>query len=216
MKRVYAALALLVLAPFGAAQAQACLGLNPHTLAPMNLTVGAQFTDGAKFYDARFGFGSSIAFGGIRGGLIDGDNTDGTAKLIGVDGGLSFITGQSRNVVVCPIVSLDYTTFPDLGLSGYDASSTDGGIGLAVGATMNTGTLRLIPFGSVKLVYSRLDVDTPLGDDSDSETFGELAGGLSFAFSDQLLIRPMILVPLGLEGADPRFGVALSLGFGSR
>jgi hypothetical protein len=211
MKRVYAALALLALAPFGAAQAQACLGLNPHTLAPMNLTVGAQFTDGAKFYDARFGFGSSIAFGGIRGGLLDSDGSDGTAKLIGADGGLSFITGQSRNILVCPIAGLDYTMLPEAG--PLDPSTTEGSLGLAIGATITTGTLRLIPFASAKAIYVRRD-DIPFLEDS--ETFGELAGGLSFAFSDQLLIRPMILVPLGLEGADPRFGVALSLGFGSR
>jgi hypothetical protein len=219
MKKGYLLVAFgsLLTLPVSSAQGQACIGLASLATRPMNLLVSAEFTDGAKAFTGRFGFGSSIAFGGIRGSIVDYDDIDGTAKVIGADGGLSFITGAQRNISFCPIVGLSYTNYPDIEILGnsYGSSSTDGEAGIALGATLDAGTMSLIPFGSLRGVYSRFDVDVP-NSDSESDTYGILSAGLSFVLSDAFLIRPIINIPLGLEGSDPSYGVGVSIGFGSR
>jgi hypothetical protein len=219
MKKRYLLVAFgsLLALPVSSADGQACIGLASLATRPMNLLVGAEFTDGAKAFNARFGFGSSIAFGGIRGAIVDYDDIDGTAKVIGADGGLSFITGAQRNISWCPIAGLSYTNYPDIEILGesYGSSSTEGEAGIALGATLDAGTMSLIPFGSLRGVYSRFDVDVA-NSDSESETYGIFSAGLSFVLSDAVLIRPIINIPLGLEGADPSYGVGISFAFGSR
>lgn len=199
------------------ADAQACLGLGSLTAQPANATFTALFTDGAKALDARVGFGSSIAFGGVSAQLSDYDYVDGTGKTIAVDGGLSFVSGAKRNVSVCPIASLGHTSFPDGGQSTYNTGSTDGAAGLALGARVGTtSSLALIPFASLQAVYSRVSVSGPGADGSATDTYGVLTGGLSFVLSESLLIRPLVQIPLGLDGSNPSYGIGLSFGFGKR
>ncbi|MCC6929793.1 MAG: hypothetical protein IT359_12505 [Gemmatimonadaceae bacterium] len=199
------------------ADAQACLGLGSLTAQPANATFTALFTDGAKALDARVGFGSSIAFGGVSAQLSDYDAIGGTGKTIAVDGGLSFVTGEKRNVSVCPIASLGHTSFPDGGQSTYNASSTDGGAGVALGARVGTtSSLALIPFASLQAVYSRVSVSGPGTDGSDTDTYGVLSGGVSFALSETLLVRPLVQIPLGLDGGNASYGIGVSFGFGKR
>src|SRR5690606_17815973 len=95
--------------------------------------------------------------------------------------------------------------------NSYGSSATDGEAGIALGATLDAGTMSLIPFGSLRGVHSRFDVDVP-NSDSESETYGILSAGLSFVLSDAFLIRPIINIPLGLEGSDPSYGVGVSIG----
>lgn len=223
MKRyLLAAIGTLLIVPASVAQAQACMGMTSMATMPMNLLVGAEFTDGAKSFNGRFGFGSSIMFGGVSGSITDVDGVDGTAKTIGIDGGLSYITGASRALVVCPIADLSYTMFPDIEILGedYGSSLTTGSAGLALGAAVRSGaTMTLIPFAALRAIYSRIDVDIPSvgnDEDSDSETYGMLSGGLSFAFTDAVLVRPIINIPFGLEGSDISYGVGLVFSFGRR
>lgn len=218
MKRyLLAAIGTLLIVPASVVQAQACLGMTSMATMPMNLLVGAEFFDGGKEFQGRFGFGSSIMFGGVSGGITDIDDVDGTLKTIGIDGGLSYATGASRNIMVCPIANLEYTMFPDQEILGEDfgASITSGGAGIALGASVRSGaTMTLIPFASVQAVYARLDFDFPGEDESDSETYGLLSGGLSFAFSDAVLIRPIINIPFGLDESEPSYGIGLVFSFG--
>lgn len=222
MKRyLLAAIGTLLLVPVSVAQAQACMGMTSMAAMPMNLLVGAEFTDGAKSWNARFGFGSSIMFGGVSGSITDFDGADGTAKTIGADGGLSYVAGPSRNILVCPIANLSYTMNPDIEILGdsYGSSVTSGGAGLAVGATVRAGaTMSLIPFAALQAVYSRLDIDDLPGieTDADSETYGILSGGLSFVLTEMVLIRPIINIPLGLDNADPSYGIGVAFSFGGR
>lgn len=199
------------------ADAQACLGLNSLSVQPANATFTGIFTDGAKALDARVGFGSSIAFGGVSAQLQDYDKIDGTGKTIAVDGGLSFITGAKKNVTFCPIASLGYTSLPDGGVSGYSANTTDGAAGVALGARLGTqSSVALIPFASLQAVYSRISRDTPTGSGSNNDTYGLLSGGVSFVLTPNVLLRPVVTIPLGLDGSDPSYGIGVSFGFGKR
>lgn len=207
--------AVATLLPITGAGAQACLGLASLASRPTNLTTSALITDGAKALDVRFGFGSSIAFGGVSAQLVDFDNVDGTAKGIGIDGGLSYLAGASRNVSVCPLGTLSYTRNPDVG--NTESSETAGTAGIAIGAVVgSTSSIRFIPFGSLQAAYSRFSVESGNTSGSNSETYGLLGGGMSLVLSPTVLVRPSVTIPLGLDGADPTYGIGLSFAFGSR
>jgi hypothetical protein len=201
------------------AEAQACLGLASLASAPTNVTVSALFGDGAKGIDGRFGFGSSIAFGGISASIVDFDDVDGTAKTIGGDVGLSYLVGTAKKMSFCPVGSLSYTMYPDIEFLGESSSSNDvtGTAGLALGGTVSTSSaISLIPFASVRAAYTRFSVDIAGESESDSETYGLLSGGVSLALNSSVLIRPVITIPFGLDGSDPTYGIGVSFALGRR
>ncbi|GMV10253.1 MAG: hypothetical protein AMXMBFR55_19870 [Gemmatimonadota bacterium] len=219
MKRQILAAFAASLLPLAGAQAQACLGLSSLATNSTNLTVGGLFTSGAKAIDARFGLGSSIAFGGVSAQLRDIDHVDGTAKSVAIDGGLSYMVGTRKNVAVCPVGTLGYVNYPDVEVLGgsYGSSETYGTAGIAIGSEVGTSsTLRLIPFAALQAAYTRFTVDVAGGTESDTETFGILSGGLSFVLTPTFLIRPHISLPFGVEDADPTYGVGFSFAFGRR
>ncbi|MEP7383126.1 MAG: hypothetical protein ABI910_15655 [Gemmatimonadota bacterium] len=203
------------LIPAAGASAQSCLGLQPLTTHPTNVTVTGQFTDGAKSLDGRFGFGSSIAFGGIAAQVVSYDNIDGTSKGIYVDGGLSYLAGASRNVSICPVGTLGYTFNPDGGTTA-NSHTTVGQAGLAIGANFGSApSMRLIPFGSLQLRYSRYDSDYQGTSLSDSDTIGLIGGGLGIVLTDAVSLRPSVTVPLK-SGYKTTWGIGISFALGGR
>ncbi len=199
------------------AAAQACLGLPPLATHPLNFGVGAEFTDNAKSYGGRFGFGTPTAFAGISAALNDYDEVDENSTSLAFDGGLAFPVGVSRRAAVCPIASIGYefgpsfeTEFGDLELGTL---SLAGGVGFG-GTAYSTEGLLIMPFGSAQLAYARVSAELEGESESDSETFGLLDLGLGFLFNEQFLVRPSIAIPLGLEDADPVFGLSFVIGFG--
>lgn len=203
------------------AQGQACLGLASLETRPMNVSVSARFSDGVSSGDARFGFGTAKAFGGVSVAVAKADGVSGTAKGANVDGGLSFNMGEKQQAMFCPVASAEYVKAPDVddGAGGTITSSATGATaGLAVGGLVNTSSsVSFIPSAAVRAAYQRVSVSDGQNSATDSETYGILSGGLSFVFSPSLLVRPFISVPFGLAGdSDPTYGVGVSFAFGKR
>lgn len=203
-----------------ALQGQACLGLASLETRPMNLTVGAVFTDGVNGGDARFGFGTAKAFGGVSAQIAKTDGVSGTSKGAGVDGGLSYRIGTTKRAMLCPVASAQYIKSPDIddGEGGtLEASGTGATAGLAIGGLVNTSSsVGFIPFTSLEAAYTRLSISSGGVSLSESDTYGILSAGVGIVFSPAVLLRPFIQVPLGLDGSDPRYGVGLSFAFGKR
>ncbi|MES3033157.1 MAG: hypothetical protein V4813_04080 [Gemmatimonadota bacterium] len=199
---------------------QACLGLASLETRPMNLTVGAEFTDGQNGGDARFGFGTAKAFGGISARIAKTDGVSGTTKGAGVDGGLSYRVGATKRVMVCPVASAEYLKSPDIddGDGGtVEVSGTGATAGLAIGGAVSTSSsVSFIPFAALQAAYARVSVSNGGTSFSDSDTYGLLSGGLGIVLTPTVLVRPFIQIPLGLDGADPSYGVGVSFGFGKR
>ena len=213
-KSFLAAIAISLLVPLASARAQACMGLPSLETRPMNAGINAQFTDGAKTFGGRLGFGSSIAFGGIGANIQSYDDVDGTGFGVGVDGGLSLLGGTNRTVVFCPVASLGYTKLP----SDLDYSTVDGTIGIALGTTLSAAPgFSLIPFASVSGAFTRFNFDDDFaGDDEDSESYGLLGGGLGLQLAGGLIIRPSVTIPFGLSGSDPVWGIGVAFPLGTR
>lgn len=212
--------AALLLLSSTAAQGQACLGLASLETRPMNLTVGARFASGVKGGDARFGLGTSKAFGGVTVQVAKSDGISGTAKGVGVDGGLSYPVGAKKRAMLCPIADAQYAKLPDVDAGeGVSVSGSGTGVaaGLAIGGLINnSSSVGLIPFAALRAAYDRVKVSGGGFSESTSDTYGILSGGLSFVFSQSVLVRPIVSVPIGLEGSDPSYGVGVSFAFGKR
>lgn len=203
------------LIPVAGASAQSCLGLQSLTTHPTNLTVTGQFTDGAKSLDGRFGFGSSIAFAGVTGQLVSYDGLDGTGKGIFGDVGLSYDVGESHKVSVCPVGTLGYTWNPDGG-TALKSHTTVGQAGLAIGANLgSSSSMRLIPFGSLQVRYSRYSSDYNGVSASSNDTVGLLGGGLGIVLTDAVSVRPSVTIPLK-DGYKTTFGIGLSFALGGQ
>ena len=201
------------LIPLAGASAQSCLGLQPLTSRPTNLTVSGQFTDGAKSLDGRFGFGSSIAFAGIAGQVVSYDNLDGTGKGIYGDAGLSYDLGDSHKVSVCPVGTLGYTWNPDGG-TDLKSHTTIGQAGLAIGGMVGSSpSIRLIPFGSAQLRYSRFETDYQGTKAHDTDTIGLIGGGLGIVLTDAVSVRPSVTIPLK-KGYKTSYGIGISFALG--
>jgi hypothetical protein len=201
------------LIPLAGASAQSCLGLQPLTTHPTNLTITGQFADGAKSLDGRFGFGSSIAFAGVAGQVVSYDGIDGTQKGIYLDGGLSYDAGARRNVSICPVGTLGYTFNPDGG-TDLKSHNTLGQAGLAMGANLGSApSIRFIPFGSLQLRYTRYDSDYNGVSASSNDTVSLLGGGLGIVLTDVVSRRPSVTIPLK-DGYDTTWGIGISFALG--
>ncbi len=197
--------------------AQGCVGLPSLTTHPLNVAVGAEFTEDAKAFGGRFGFGSSTSFAGISASLAEYDGIDESAPSLGFDGGLAFPVGVSRRASVCPVASIGYEFGPNFetgfGELELGTLSLTGGVAFG-GAAYSTPGLQILPFASAQLAYARVKAELAGESDSDSETFGLLDLGLGFLFNGQFAVRPVITIPFGLDEADPLFGLSFVIGFG--
>jgi len=199
--------------------AQSCVGLPSLASHPMNVGAGASFADNATALGGRFGFGSSTAFAGVSASLQDYDEVDENSASLGVDGGLVFPVGVSRSASVCPIASIGYQFGHsiDTGFGKLELGTLSLGAGAAFGgAVYSTEGLQLLPFASAELAYARMKADYEGETESDSETFGVLNLGMAFLFNSRFGVRPSVAIPVGLEGADPTFGLSFVVGFGRR
>ncbi len=217
--RVFPICAVLLLSTT-MAQGQACLGLASLDSRPMNVSVGAVFTSGAKGGNARFGVGTPKAFGGVSARIAKSDGISGTTKGAGVDGGLSFLIGAKKGAMICPVASAEYLKAPgfDDGEGDlYDVSGTGADAGLAIGGLIkSSSSIGFIPFAAARAAYVRVSVSGNGSSAASSDTYGILSGGLSVLFNPSLLVRPFVQIPVGLEGADPSYGVGVSFAFGKR
>jgi hypothetical protein len=49
----------------------------------------------------------------------------------------------------------------------------------------------------------------------ESDDFGLLSLAAGFVFNERVTLRPNVVFPFGLEGADPTYGIGISINFGT-
>jgi hypothetical protein len=206
-----------LVAATSAAGAQTCLGLPSTTVAPVNLSIGADFPEGAKGISSRFGFGGTAGFGGVSAGYITSDDDDVSATRIGADGGFAIPIGTYRRASLCPYVSGTYQFGPNIGEgpNRVEVSGITGSAGLALGGSVEVSpTFDVVPFARVGLLLVRTRVESGNVSDSRNETGGTLGGGVSLRFSDVFTLTPSVSIPVGFEGdSDPVFSLGAAIGF---
>jgi len=210
-----------------AAQGQTCLGLPSFGRAPMHVSVGLTTGDDVTTVGGGLSWGTPAGlFGGVNLGLVDIDNVDESAFVIG--GGIGYQmsaastrrTDNVRELQFCPVATLQYQMGPEFEFFDetidLSALSLSGGVALGVPVEASA-TFQLIPTGTIALAYTKVTADLgTFGSGSDTETYGVITLGVGFLMNGTVSIKPYVDIPVGLEGADARLGILVAFGIGRR
>jgi hypothetical protein len=210
------ALLAIVRAP---AVAQTCQGLASFSTGQMQATGNASFGNGMDTFGATFAYGQPAgAFGGIGIGTTSIDAFSASSFDLGVAGGYQMTAGKAKKIQLCPVANFGFGMGPkDVGGSGVDMSRTMGGMGLAVGTSLPGGPrMQIVPTGGLGLAYLKVKADNGTTSSSASETYGLMNLGVGFIFNSQIAVRPLISIPLGLDGGDTSFGLTVGYNFGNK
>jgi hypothetical protein len=210
------ALAAAVVVP-GALEAQACLGNPSFSTNHLQVNAGASFDPSTTTFGGEFVGGSETLFTGLTVGGATYDGISGGTLLAGVRAGFQVpLTGGTLQV--CPVAGAEFGFGPaDLGGDRSDLRSRAFTFGLAAGGELlRTDRVAIVPSLSLGFAYTGTTVTGLIATETESETFGLAGAALGVVLSDRLSVRPSVSFPIGLDGADPIFGIGFSLNYGGR
>ena len=211
---------LALLAMVGApAAAQTCQGLASFSTGQMQTTANATFGNGMDTFGATIGYGQpGSAFGSFGVGTTSIDAFSASSFDVGVAGGYQMTAGKAKKIALCPVANFGFGMGPkNVGGSGVDMSRTMGGMGVTLGTSLpGSPQMQIVPTGGLGLAYLKVKADNGTTSNSASDTYGLLNLGVGFVFSSQIAIRPLISIPLGLNGGETTFGLTGSYNFGKK
>jgi hypothetical protein len=203
-----------------AAAAQTCIGMPSFASGHMQVAGGGSFTDGANSFGATAGYGVPAGLYGKLGlGTTSYDGLDGSSFDLGLSGGYQATMGQSHEYAVCPVASFSYGSGPkDIGGTGVDMSNRSFGFGVSAGKVLGRDPhLQYVPNVGIGFAYSKTRLEDSAGNSVDgSDSYGLATLGVGFVFNSTVSVNPSLSFPVGLEGADPVFGLSAAINFGSR
>jgi hypothetical protein len=212
------AVAFAALAAPTMAEAQTCLGLAPFSAGRVQIGASGDFGNDAKAFSGSLTFGSTAgAFGGLSVGTISYDDFDGNTTAVGGSVGWQLPLGTDSRAQLCPGAGASYGFGPDnIEGSGTDLSSWNAFFGLQLGfSTGSNPQFRLVPTAGAALAYTKLELEGGFfGGLEDDETYGIITLGLGFVVNSQVSILPSVDILVGLEDADPSFGIMAAINFG--
>ena len=211
-------LALLLLRT-SALNAQLCAGLPSFAAGNTQLQAGVGLGNNAKSFGGGLAFGSQQGpYAGVMVGGTTYDRWDATSFIVGADVGYQIPIGVTRRGHLCPEASVGFGFGPnDIGRTSADLSTRGFTLGARLGhAVPSSTTLQIVPTGAVRLGWQ----ETELSDSADSrekdDTYGLFEFGVGFVFNSTFGVRPSVSLPVGLDGADPSFGIVLAFQLGRR
>lgn len=212
MKTILSAFAILILSA-AAADAQTCAGGTELGGGAHRLVVGGTMADGMNGANAAYGFGSNRFFGHAGLGFNSIDGVDATQTAVSTLFGSQF-RGGSR-VAVCPVGQADWGFGPNIDpVSVYTFSLAGGGrVGIETGSPER---FNVVPTAGVSVVRSGIWASNDfLGTDASLwDTYGMANVGVGLRFNrSRMSVVPSVSFPMGLEGADPSFGVSFNTNF---
>ncbi|HKS05022.1 MAG TPA: hypothetical protein VJR92_01805 [Gemmatimonadaceae bacterium] len=214
---VVAVLSSLVTAPLGA---QTCLGFPAFSGGKLALGGSVSSGNNASELAATLTIGSGGgAFGGASLGRTEFDNSTNSAMSLGVNLGFEIQSQPTTGFTLCPAGSFTRVFGPDFSVAGVETESN--GTMITGGATFGssfkmTDGFSWIPFGGASFVHLRTSQETAGVETSNTENYLGVSGGLGMSFNGTLTLTPSVVVPFGLEGADPVFTLAVRFNLGKR
>jgi hypothetical protein len=213
------AMAVSVALSAPSAVAQHCLGMAAFSAGAMQLGAkfeSASYDDGTSgsytesTYGADFGYGAKSPLF-LRAGIEHtSDEFDETANGFSVGGGWAIQPASAPKLQVCPQATFGYSSW-DFG-DGFTEKDNMIKVGLGAGVSASQSeSFELVPYASLSFVRFGWSSD----EYSDSETGYHFDLGAGLVFNKKFTVRPMVRVPMSLEGHNTAFGVAASLSFGS-
>lgn len=217
MRRL-AILSFAVLLSPAALAAQTCLGYPSFRANHLQLAGEALFDEDVTTFGAMFTSGSNSYFGGVGAGGATTDGVDGTTLLLRGQLGSQVPLSPGSAAQVCPILTAELGFGPeDIDGLGTNYSTRAFGFGLAFGGVMaTTGTIALVPSVSAGFQYRAGIFDGVGGTTTVSDTYGTVGAAIGLLMNQSLSIRPSVTIPLGVENANPVFGIGVALNYGGR
>lgn len=218
MLRTIAAAALLAAVPFTVAESQTCEGRPGRTVGKFAVDAGfSSGNDATQFAVGVTGL-STTTYGGVTVGSIDYDGFGGSTTTLGGNLGYQLPMGTTGRAQLCPFLEGAFGFGPNnIGGLGIDISTRDAAAGLVWGyRAKESDDFTLIPTIGAGFAYAAVTFSDGTDDLTESETFGMLRVGLGMVLAKRLSISPTVMIPVGLEDADPMVGVTLSLMLGGK
>lgn len=215
MKRIFAILALVLLASATAATAQQCQAFASYRGQPFQAYGAGNFTDNTTFVGAGLGYGGRNAFGNIQLGSMNHDQFGSSSVAFGGGGGYDVAVNQSGSVHLCPMGSLGFQVGPhNINGSGVNYSETDVSLGVGAGyLTSPSRQIDLIPMASLSIANNTDRFHSPSGvTTTTSDAYGVLGLGLGVIVNKQVSFRPSVGLPFG--GGTTVFGVSMGVNWG--
>lgn len=213
--------AIAILATAAVAEAQTCMGLAPFSAGRVQIGASGEFGNDTKAFGGSLSLGSPAgAFGGVAVGTIAYDDSliDGSTTALGGQLGWQLPVGTADRAQICPVAGALFGFGPDDfgGTGGSDFSSWGAFFGLQLGiATGTNPQFRLVPTAGAALTYTKARFEGGLLDGvEDDDTYGIISLGLGFVLNTNVSILPSVEIPVGLEDADPGFGIMVAVNFG--
>lgn len=210
------AVALLASLTTATAEAQVCEG-RPGRAAG-NVALSAAFASGSDA--SQFGVGitglGSAAYGSASIGSISYEDFSGSTTAIGGSLGYQLAVGATGRAQLCPYFGVEFGFGPnDIGGTGIDLSARAFSAGLSWGfRAVESGDFNMIPTIGAGFGSTSVKLTDGVDELTESDTYGQVHLGLGMVFAKRFSIAPSVSIPVGLEGADPTFGITLSLSLG--
>lgn len=204
---------LVFVAAADTAEAQLCAGNPSFANQPYQAAVTAAFTEGAHGVGGEFGAGGEALFASAGVSVINYRDLDALATQVSLGAGTEFALEQQPNMFVCPLASVSFGVGPDVG--AFDVSTINLGVGGSLGLIASqTGSLMVVPTFGLAAIFSRVTVENPGGEFTDSDGSGRAFIGVGFIFDQNIGITPAVVIPFSASNADPIFQIRLSLALG--
>ncbi len=197
-------------------EAQSCLGYASFATNHLQLNAGATISSDVEQFGANFVSGSNSIFAGLGVGGTRYEGSDASLEARGLLGS-QVPMGTSGRWQLCPVVNAMYGKGPDnFAFPGSELTSFGAGFGLAFGGELSRSeTLAIVPSLQLGFQYERLSVDGVAGD-TFTDTYGTMGAALGFVFSNQLSLRPSVMIPTREGSNEPIFGISVALNYGRR
>lgn len=201
----------------GSLGAQACLGNLSFSVNHLQIAARAAFDESATSFAGTFTGGSETLFTGLSVGGATYEGISGASLLAGISGGFQ-VPLSSGSAQVCPIVGATFGFGPsDFDGSGTNFRSQTYNFGIAAGGELfRAERLAVVPSLSVGFVYTAATATGLLTNSTETDTYGVAGAAIGLVLGDRLSVRPSVSIPIGLEGADPVFGIGFALNYGGR
>ena len=216
------ALAAFAVSCFFAAplRAQTCLGFPSYGNGKLALTASMAADNVATSLAAELNAGMTLGtFLGVSVGRTEFDSSPLDATSIGGHVGYGLQSQPGSTFTMCPIARITRTFGPDFSLAGVETETNSLQLsgGLSAGAELPMSPdVTGIPFVGANFLHFRRTETTAGVESSVTENYFTIVAGFGLSFGRTLTITPSGVVPIGLEGADSMFVLAVRLNFGNR
>lgn len=190
-----------------------CIGQADLSIARGQVNGSFSANDGASRFGAGLALGSATGLFGSTGiGVTSYDDIEGSTLGVGTGVGFDML-GAASPISLCALAGVGFGFGPnDIEGSGVDFSSRDFSAGIGIGGTIvQTTSIALIPAVQASVVHERITFSDDIDSISESETYGALTLGMSLLARERVNFTPFVSVPLGLDGAEPSYGLRLSI-----